>query len=183
MNRRISRLDEKLQHYTQLVVESRASGSSSSITDIVAHSDMVRDTHKLKGKPILFLSSSSPWAFPIIWGRPNGIEYHYSTLSCLVRPPLTPRFPYIFYTSLSTWFSVFLSISFLILVHLTFFLVRALGHFSYLFSLFSVMFFVTGATFTDPLKCSFLILTFFVIPHIHRSILVHLQSSFLSMIV
>ena len=55
VSRRISKLNEKLQHYTQLVVESRASGSSSSMTDIVAHSDMVRDIHKLKGKPILLL--------------------------------------------------------------------------------------------------------------------------------
>lgn len=50
VNRRISKLDEKLQHYTQLVVESRVSDTSSSMTDIVAYSDMVRDTHKKKGK-------------------------------------------------------------------------------------------------------------------------------------
>ena len=56
-------------------------------------------------------SSSSALAFPIIWGRRNGYEYHPSTLSCTVRPPpLTPHFPYLFYTSLSTWFSVFLSV-------------------------------------------------------------------------
>ena len=48
---------------------------------------------------------------------------------------------------------------------------------SYHFSLFSVNFFVTGATFTDPLTWSFLILSFFVTPHIHRSILVSFTSS------
>ena len=37
----------------------------------------------------------------IIWGRRNGIEYHYFTESCPVRPPpLTPHFPYLFYMSL-----------------------------------------------------------------------------------
>ena len=35
----------------------------------------------------------------IIWGRRNGIEYHYFTESCPVRPPpLTPHFPYISFT-------------------------------------------------------------------------------------
>ena len=33
--------------------------------------------------------------------------------------------------------------------------------------LFSVIFVVTGATFTDPLTCSLPILSFFVTPHIH----------------
>ena len=47
----------------------------------------------------------------------------------------------------------------------------------YHFSLFCVIFFVTGATFTDPLTSSFLILSFFVTPHIHLSI-IHLQSPF-----
>ena len=56
-----------------------------------------------------------------------------------------PHFPYPFYTCLFTWFSVFLSVSF-----------------PYHYSLFSVIFFVTGATFTDRLTCSFLILSFFV---------------------
>ena len=41
----------------------------------------------------------------------------------------------------------------------------------YHFSLFSVIFFVTGAgaTFTDPLTCLFLILSFLVTPHVHLS--------------
>lgn len=56
VNRRISQLDEKLQHYTQLVVESRSSFASSSMTDIVAYSDLVRDTHKKKGMSTLSLS-------------------------------------------------------------------------------------------------------------------------------
>ena len=90
--------------------------------------------------------------FPIISGHRNGIEYHSSTLFCPVRPsPLTAHLPYIFYTSLSTWLSVFLSVSFLVLMHLTFFKAYALRHFSSHFSLYSVLFFVTGATFTDSL--------------------------------
>ena len=67
------------------------------------------------------------------------------------------------------------------LVHLTFYLVRALRHFlltcQYNFSPFSLIFSLTGATFTDPLTCSFLILSFFVNPHIHRSILISFMSS------
>ena len=46
-------------------------------------------------------SSSPPRTFPIIWSRRNGIEYHSSTLSFF-----NPPFLYLFYTSLSTWFSV-----------------------------------------------------------------------------
>ena len=53
-----------------------------------------------------FFSSSSPQAFPIIWGRRNGIECHASNLFCSVGPPpLTPHFPYLFYRSRSTWCS------------------------------------------------------------------------------
>ena len=37
--------------------------------------------------------------------------------------------------------------------------------------------YVTGITFTDPLTCSLLILSFFVTPHIHRSILISFTSS------
>ena len=37
----------------------------------------------------------------IIWGRRNGVGYHYFTESCPVRPPpLTPHVPYLFYMSL-----------------------------------------------------------------------------------
>ena len=76
-------------------------------------------------------SSVFSLAFPNICASMNGYEYLSSTLSCPIRPPsLTLHFPYIFYTSLSIWFSVFLSVSFLILVHLTFFLVHALRPFS-----------------------------------------------------
>ena len=87
-------------------------------------------------------SSPSPQAFPIIWGRRNGYEYTFSTFPCqnqnrfirsyyrprrpLLRPiwslsqrppvrspPLTLHFPYLFYKSLSIWFSVLLSVTFL----------------------------------------------------------------------
>ena len=67
------------------------------------------------------LSASSPWSLPIIWGRRYGIQYHSSTSSC----PMRQRLSYIFYTSLSTWFSIFRSVSFLVMVHLIFFLARA----------------------------------------------------------
>ena len=39
-------------------------------------------------------------------------------------------------------------------------------------SLYAVIFFLTGATFTDPLTWSFLMLSFFVIPNIYISILI-----------
>ena len=64
---------------------------------------------------MLIYWSPSSRGFPIIWGRRIGIEYYSSTLSCPVHPPpLTPHFPCLFHTSLSTWFSVFLSVSFLV---------------------------------------------------------------------
>ena len=50
----------------------------------------------------------------------------------------------------------------------------------YHLSPFSVIFFVADATFTVPLTCSFLVLSFFVTPHIHLSILVSFTSSLLS---
>ena len=43
-------------------------------------------------------------------------------------------------------------------------------------SLFSVIYFVTGASFTDPLACPFVILSFFPIPHIHLSSLISFTS-------
>ena len=46
--------------------------------------------------------------------------------------------------------------------------------------LFPVIFFVTGATFTDPLTCSFLILSFIVTPYIHLSVLISFTSSLFS---
>ena len=52
---------------------------------------------------VIMSTSSSPWAFPIIWCRRNSNEYNSSTLPRPVRPPpLTPDFPYLFYRSLST---------------------------------------------------------------------------------
>ena len=79
--------------------------------------------------PFLFPYSSSPRAFHIIWVAGVGLpEYHSSTVSCPVRPhPLTQHFVtfhrYLFYRSLSTLFSVLLSVSLLVLVYLTFFFV------------------------------------------------------------
>ena len=77
--------------------------------------------------------------------------------------------------NLSTLFSVFLSISFLVPVYLPFFLAHILLHSSshVQFSLFYVIFLSVDATFTDPLRlaCSFLILYCFVTPNIHPSIL------------
>ena len=103
-------------------------------------------------------------------GMVGPIECHSSTSTCPVHPPSsTPHFPYIFYTSFfppgffPTWFSVFsVSVRVGLLVHLTFFLVGPTCPSSLLltcpfhFGLFSVIFFVTGTTFTDPLSCSFL---------------------------
>ena len=61
--------------------------------------------------------------------------------------------------SSSTWFPVFPPVSFLALVHLPFFLARALlPHYidmSEPCQIFSVIFFVTDSTSTDPLTCSF----------------------------
>ena len=104
-----------VDHYGETVIENQPSGIKC----------------KLTYAKVPLQQSSSSQAFPIIWGRRNGVEYHSSTLSNPVRPPpLYIHSPYLFYTSLSTWFSVFLSISFLVLVHLTFLLVCALRPFS-----------------------------------------------------
>ena len=68
-------------------------------------------------------------------------------------------FPYLCYTSPSTWFSVFLSVSgtgasnILLSTCPSSLLLTCPYHFSLSFS---VIFFVTGATFTDPLTCSHL---------------------------
>ena len=71
--------------------------------------------------------NSSSRAFPIVWGRCNGFEFQSSILSCpILRPPLTPHFPYLFYASLFVWFFVILSISFPVVVHLLVFLACAL---------------------------------------------------------
>ena len=106
-------------------------------------------------------------------GRRNVIEYHSSTLSCLVRPPpLTAHVPYIFYMSISTWLSVFLSVfpgtgaSNTILITCPSSLLLTCPY--HLNSLFSVIFFVAGATFTDPLTCSvhqFILMWLFIPVH------------------
>ena len=128
--------------------------------------------------------SSSPRAFPLIWDRRNGYEYNSSTLYCPVRPPpLTPHFLYIFYTSLSTSFFVVLSLfpgtgaSNILRSTCPLSLLLTRPHH---LSLFSVIFFVTGATFNYPLTWSFSMLSFFLTPHIHRSILISFTSCLFS---
>ena len=70
--------------------------------------------------------------FCLVWDHRNSFWYLSSTFSCPVcLPHSVPHFPHLFYTSLSTWFSVFLSVSFLVLVHLPLFLVLALLPFSW----------------------------------------------------
>ena len=113
-------------------------------------------------------------------------EYISYTLSCPVCPPfLTPHFPYIFYTSLSTWCSVSVSVSLLAgtcesPILLSTFLSSLLLTCPYHFSRFSVIFFVTGATFTDPVMCSFLSLSLFVTPHIHLGSIISFTISLFS---
>ena len=70
--------------------------------------------------------------FPIIWGRRNGFGCLFSTLSCPVCPPLlTSHIPYIFYYAFPPGcLSFSLYVSCMLLVHLTFFLARALCPFS-----------------------------------------------------
>ena len=87
------------------------------------------------------------------------ISFFHFVLSSASFSVLTPPFPYLFYTSLYTWFSVFLSVSFLVLVHIIF-LVSALHPFSYHFSLFSVIFIVTVSCHHTGLWLLFLILKF-----------------------
>ena len=58
-----------------------------------------------------FFSSSR--AFPIIWGRHNGFEFlSHIVLSSASFTFNHTHFPYLFYKSLSTWFSVLLPVSF-----------------------------------------------------------------------
>ena len=87
-----------------------------------------------------------------------GYKYNSSTLSCPIRPPpITKHFPYLFFMRLSAWFSVSRSVSFLVLLHLTFFLLSMYPsslHLTcpYHLTLFSVIFVVTGSTFTELLS-------------------------------
>ena len=73
---------------------------------------------------------SSPRDFPIVWVRRNCIGYHSWISQC--PPHLNPHFSHLFHTRVSTLFSFFLSASFLVRVHLTFFFVglRALRRFN-----------------------------------------------------
>ena len=103
-------------------------------------------------------TTSGKYVMPMTWQsysdvhigrklRRNGFQVNSPTLSYPLRPStLTPLFPYILYTC----FYFFLSVSFLVLVHWSFFLARALLSNSLLartITLFSVMLFVTGVTF------------------------------------
>ena len=119
----------------------------------------------------LFLSFSSRFSYR---DRRNGIEHHSSTLPCPVRPPP-------FNPTVSTYL---LHESFHLMCCVPLRLFPGTGASSsrlcscpspltcpYHFSSFSVIFLVTVATFTDHPTCSFLILSFFVISRIHRSIL------------
>ena len=112
-----------------------------------------REDYKRRRSQLLYevcqsFSSSPPPGFPIIWGRQYCIAYHSSILSCPVRPTtLTPEFPYLFYTgflssspSLSWYWCIYQSSQ-----HVPFF--NSLNMSVPLF----VIFFVTGATFSDPL--------------------------------
>ena len=50
---------------------------------------------------LITVISSSPRAFPIIWGRRNGIEFHSYTLFCPERPTsLTPHYPHLIFVLL-----------------------------------------------------------------------------------
>ena len=88
-----------------------------------------------------------------------------------------PHCQYLYYTVLSTWFSVFLSVSFLVPVQPSSLRLACPYH----FSVFSVICFATDATFIDRLRHSFLILSFFATPHIHHRILILFTSSLLSL--
>ena len=106
---------------------------------------------------------SSPRDFTIVWVRRNCIGYHSWISQC--PPHLNPHFSHLFHTSVSTLFSFFFSVSFLVQVRLTFFFVglRALRR----FNVPTCAFF-----FTYPLPRSFMIVYFFVTPYIHRGILI-----------
>ena len=74
----------------------------------------------MRGDDVKQCSSRS---FPIIWGWRNSSGFLCSILSCpLHPPPSASNFPYLYYSSISPWLSVFLSTGFLVLVHLPFFL-------------------------------------------------------------
>ena len=110
---------------------------------------------------LVFVSGFSHHLGPLQW---FSISLSSTLLCPICPPPLAPHFPYLFYRSLSTcWFSVFLfpgtgAPNILLSMCPSSLLLTCPYH----FSLFSVIFIVTGATFTDLLACSFLILCFFV---------------------
>ena len=114
----------------------------------------------------LLLSYSSR-AFLVVLGRRNGHE-----TIC------TALYPHTFHISFTRVFpSGFLSPPLLSGTGVsTIHSVPSLYH----FSLFSVIFFVTGSTFTDPRASSLLSLSFFVTRHIHLTILISFTSILLA---
>ena len=103
----------------------------------------------------------------------SGYEYHSSILSCPVLPHrLTPYFPCLFFTSLSSWCTVFTSVSFLELVHIAFFLVCA----HRLFSLHVRTTLPYGSC--HMFISDYIFIQDSIQPSQHRH-LIHLQSSFL----
>ena len=84
---------------------------------------------------------------------------------------------YLFYTSLSTWYSVFLFVSFLVLVHLTFFLAHALPPSLHVRTTYPFLCDVLLLLILS--HSSFLILSFFVTPHIHAASSSYSHLSFL----
>ena len=125
---------------------------------------------------------SSSQAFPIIWVCRNSFRCLSYTLTCPIHLPTLTR--YLYYTSLSTWFSVFFSISFIVSMPLTSF--PALSLLSYLSSYasttlaFSLWLYLILVPLLLILSHSFLILYFSVTPHSHLIVLISFTSSLLS---
>ena len=106
--------------YRQYLCHTRLSTKSCCTGSLIS---TAKQFYKHGSGDIWLQSSSSPRALPVIWGRRNGHAYHSSTLSC---PVLSYTFnPKLSISLLLKSFSDFFSISFLVLVHLTFFLVCA----------------------------------------------------------
>ena len=98
---------------------------------------------------IIFFSLLFPH-FLVISGRRKSVGFLSSNLSCPLRPPPSVCHTF-YYSSISTWFPVFLPVSCLVLLDLLFFFARALLNSLFLtcpyhLTLFSVILFTTDAT-------------------------------------